>query len=69
MSEYTLDDAAEEIQALTINAIFDLIPDFNMSLNDIIEELASNRFEDHQNGLIDAYVDNQIKSRKEDSYE
>lgn len=69
MSEYTLDDAAEEIQRLTINEIFHLVPNFNMSLNEIIEELAANRYEDHWNGLIGMHVDNQIKSRKEDSYE
>lgn len=66
---YTMDDAAEEIQALTINEIHDLTTDFNKSLNDIVEQLASERYEDHYNGLIGMHVDNQIKARKEDDYE
>ncbi len=67
--EYTLDDAAEEIQALTINQIHELVTDFNQSLNSIIEELTQKRYDSYCESLLGEYIDNQIKARKEDSYE
>jgi len=66
---YSIDDAADEVQSLTVHQLVDEGADFRESLNSIVETLAQARYDEYQQGLLDSLVDNQIKSRKEDSYE